>query len=124
MEQELQSMRELYGHLQSRSNEEATEIYRRIRSGGEASSILRFIHDGDLLIQPFLAGAARNQTAQRSIIGLSQREPYLYVFSFLPRSQGGKVAVEVSAGSTERNRELPQGLDEMYEKLSETDAVC
>lgn len=42
---------ELYGLLQTRSLEEATEVYKRIRAGDDAGLLLSHIQDGNLLLQ-------------------------------------------------------------------------
>ncbi|KAK5651249.1 hypothetical protein OQA88_12657 [Cercophora sp. LCS_1] len=46
---------ELYTMLQTRTDQEAGEIVRRIRQGEGAGSVLRFIRDGDLLTELSLA---------------------------------------------------------------------
>ena len=124
LEEDLAAMRELYGHLQSRPDEEATDIFQRIRSGASAVSILKFIQDGDLLIQPFLAAAAQNQTAHRSILGLSQREPDLYLCKLLPRSQGSETAAKMTTSSINDSQKLPRDTDELYGTSPKTYILC
>ena len=122
LEEDLTAIRELYAHLQSRPNREATEIFQRIRSGADPISVLRFIQDGDLLIQPFLAAAAHNQTAHKSILGLSLREPDLYLFRFLPRSQENGSAEEViNTSFVNDGRSLHGDVDELCENTLKDD---
>lgn len=60
---ELQSQKsafeQVYEVLQKRSDEEAKEVYRRIRSGSDAASILRHVKYGDMLVQLALVPEAR-----------------------------------------------------------------
>lgn len=69
---ELQSQKsafeEVYEVLQTRSEREAEEVYRRIRRGADAGSILRHVNYGDVLVQLALVPEAR----------------YRYEFPYLP----------------------------------------
>ena len=69
---ELQRQKSAYEHiyevLQSRPEREALEVYRRIRRGADASSILRHVNYGDVLLQLALVPEAR----------------YRYEFPYLP----------------------------------------
>ncbi|KAH6650068.1 hypothetical protein F5144DRAFT_555191 [Chaetomium tenue] len=60
---ELQSQKsafeQVYDVLQARSEQEATEVFRRIRSGSDAGSILRHVNYGDMLVQLALVPEAR-----------------------------------------------------------------
>jgi hypothetical protein len=62
LQRDSQSMWELYNLLRSRSEPEALEILRRIRSSEDLESVLSLIRDGDLLIQrlPSAIETARN----------------------------------------------------------------
>ncbi|KAL1837226.1 hypothetical protein VTJ49DRAFT_4108 [Mycothermus thermophilus] len=61
--QELQSQKtafeQVYEVLQTRSESEAVEVFRRIRNGDDASSILRHVNYGDVLVQLALVPEAR-----------------------------------------------------------------
>ncbi|KAL2178768.1 uncharacterized protein P884DRAFT_284140 [Thermothelomyces heterothallicus CBS 202.75] len=60
---ELQSQKsayeQVYEVLQTRSEDEAKEVYRRIRTGSDAASILRHVNYGDVLVQLALVPEAR-----------------------------------------------------------------
>lgn len=47
-------LQELYQHLRLRPETEAIEILRRLRISADVSSVLRFIKDGDIMIQAVL----------------------------------------------------------------------
>ena len=44
---------ELYRYLRSRPEQEAQEIFRRVRTSQDVSDVVRYVRDGDLLIQEF-----------------------------------------------------------------------
>lgn len=48
---ELECLRELYGHLRMRPDPEVAHILQRIRTAPDAFEVLRFIQHGDLLLQ-------------------------------------------------------------------------
>ena len=50
---------QIFEHLRDRSEEEADEIVKRIRAGADPESILRYINDGDLLLQLALVPETR-----------------------------------------------------------------
>ncbi|KAL2261349.1 hypothetical protein VTK26DRAFT_4346 [Humicola hyalothermophila] len=50
---------QIYNVLQSRPEQEAEEVFRRIRTGADASSILRHVNYGDVLVQLALVPEAR-----------------------------------------------------------------
>ncbi|KAK3301063.1 uncharacterized protein B0H64DRAFT_382525 [Chaetomium fimeti] len=60
---ELQSQKsafeQVYDVLQARSEQEAKEVFRRIRSGSDAGTILRHVNYGDMLVQLALVPEAR-----------------------------------------------------------------
>lgn len=49
VEAELQSHRELFWLIQSRSEEDAYEIFRRVRRGHDVDALLRHVREGELL---------------------------------------------------------------------------
>lgn len=51
MEDRLQTLEELYEILRSKNETVAMDIFRRIRAGDDAGTILRYLKDGDLLLQ-------------------------------------------------------------------------
>lgn len=52
---------QLFGLLTTKSEEECIEIVRRIKRGATVESILRYIHDGDLLLQLSLSPETRRR---------------------------------------------------------------
>jgi hypothetical protein len=56
MERDLDDLRELYTYLQTRSETEAEEIIRRIRTNHDPTVVLRLIKDADLLLEASMAG--------------------------------------------------------------------
>ena len=88
---EAANMRELFNHLRAKPNDEAADIYRRIRMGSDVDSSLKFLQDGDLFLQPAMASVVSNQTAtsfRNSIWGFSEREKDLYLWALSPASLG------------------------------------
>ena len=53
LDAEATGLRELLEFLRSRPEQEALEIFRRLRSGDTPQAVLKFVREGDLLIQSF-----------------------------------------------------------------------
>ena len=84
-EKRLTDFEDLFHHLRSRPEKEATRILQRICAGCDVPLSLNFIKDGDLLFQPNMASAARNQSAHSpsvSILDFAMREHEHRVWAF------------------------------------------
>ena len=97
-EGKLAEFQELYQHLRSRPETEAVEILRRLRSSSDVSSVLRFINDGDLIIQNFSRSHDVhdvNMASSRSTlqVELAMRYPNVYLLNLLEWWNKGKEKV-------------------------------
>ena len=73
-EKRLTDFEDLFHQLRSRPEKEATGILQRFRAGCDVPLLLKFIKDGDLLIQQNLASAARNRSPSVSILDFAMHE--------------------------------------------------
>jgi hypothetical protein len=64
VERDLDDLQELYKYLQTRSEVEVAEIVSRIKANGDPLAVLRFIKDGDMLVEASMA-ARRGAEASR-----------------------------------------------------------
>lgn len=79
LEEQHAQLSELYGYLKTKSEPEAIEILRRVRSSEDLSSVLSLIRDGDLLLQGRLyRGSAKGPTQTRPVINFGTAEEYAY----------------------------------------------
>lgn len=87
---QIQAFQQLFDLLQNSADGDVDAILRRIRRGDDPDSILRAVHDGDPVIQPWLASAAAsNDTSTRSPIwSFAQRERDLHLWVLAPATLG------------------------------------
>ncbi|KXX81374.1 Nitrogen assimilation transcription factor nirA [Madurella mycetomatis] len=96
---------QIFDHLRSRTEAESSEIVKRIRSGGDPESILRYIKDADLLLQL----AVVPETRYRYVFPLMQDMP-----AFLIRPDNPYLSTQVyewttSSASTTQDLLLSDG---------------
>ncbi|KAJ1323970.1 transcriptional regulatory protein GAL4 [Microdochium nivale] len=65
VEEELHSHRELFWLMQSRPEEDAYEIFRRVRRGHDVDALLRHVRDGELLADAATAAKAMAEMRYR-----------------------------------------------------------
>lgn len=79
-------MAELHGYLTTKSEPEAIEILRRMRSSEDLVSVLNFIKEGDLLLQSRLYLGSVEDIAHRGpVIDVGTAEEYAYTRSLLEK---------------------------------------
>ena len=78
LETEVDDLRELFSFLQTRSDVEAFEIFRRIRSGpaGDMRAVVDFVRNGDLLLQGSALAPGVDDPRIRKIEEAAASEPY------------------------------------------------
>jgi len=64
MERDLDDLQELYKYLRTRPEWEVAEIVSRIRANHDPLAVLRFIKDGDMLVEASMAGRRGAETSQ------------------------------------------------------------
>lgn len=105
LEGELRPMSELYDLLRSRSEQEAQDILRRIRSSSDLPAVLGMVKDGDLVLE-WLRDANSQQGGS----------PACSLASSAARLQSGQVSMESETSSTPTgNRTSAQGSIRRYE---------
>lgn len=108
LEEQHAQMAELYGYLRTKSEPEAIEILRRLRSTDDLVSILNFVKDGDLLLQTRLYTGSPEDLAQSGpVIDFGTTEEYAHSRSLLEkmREEGSMRDFRFPEGETpERSR--------------------